>query len=97
MSHRAAAWWRAIGTNGISARATSTRAFSASRKDVIVANSAPASVADILDRAAVALASSGGGESATVLQHKLTTTQIRPHVVTRNGEEVECSWVPNAC
>jgi D-alanyl-D-alanine carboxypeptidase/D-alanyl-D-alanine-endopeptidase (penicillin-binding protein 4) len=62
-----------------------------------VANSAPASVADILDRAAVALASSGGGESATVLQHKLTTTQIRPHVVTRNGEEVECSWVPNAC
>jgi D-alanyl-D-alanine carboxypeptidase/D-alanyl-D-alanine-endopeptidase (penicillin-binding protein 4) len=62
-----------------------------------VSNSATAGVADILDRAAVALASSGGGQSATVLQRKLTTIPIRPHVVTRNGEEVECSWVPDAC
>jgi len=36
-------------------------------------------------------------QSATTLQRKLTTTQIRPRVVTRNGEEVECSWVPGSC
>jgi D-alanyl-D-alanine carboxypeptidase/D-alanyl-D-alanine-endopeptidase (penicillin-binding protein 4) len=62
-----------------------------------VSNAAPAGVADILDRAAVALASSGADQSATVLQRKLTTIQIKPHVVTRDGEEVECSWVPGSC
>jgi serine-type D-Ala-D-Ala carboxypeptidase/endopeptidase (penicillin-binding protein 4) len=62
-----------------------------------ISNSATASVADILDRAAVALASSGASQSATLMQRRLNSTEIKPHVVTRNGEEVECSWVPNAC
>jgi D-alanyl-D-alanine carboxypeptidase/D-alanyl-D-alanine-endopeptidase (penicillin-binding protein 4) len=62
-----------------------------------VSNSAPSSVADILDRAAVALASSDATQSATLMQRRLNSTEVKPHVVTRNGEEVECSWVPNAC
>ncbi|GLW33314.1 D-alanyl-D-alanine carboxypeptidase DacC [Actinoplanes regularis] len=62
-----------------------------------VSNAAPASVADILDRAAVALASSGAAQSATLMQRKLSSIEVKPHVVTRDGEEVECSWVPNAC
>jgi serine-type D-Ala-D-Ala carboxypeptidase/endopeptidase (penicillin-binding protein 4) len=62
-----------------------------------VSNSAPASVADILDRAAVALAGSGATQSATLMQRRLNSTEVKPHVVTRKGEEVECSWVPNAC
>jgi D-alanyl-D-alanine carboxypeptidase/D-alanyl-D-alanine-endopeptidase (penicillin-binding protein 4) len=62
-----------------------------------VANSAPSSVADILDRAAVALAGSGATESATLMQRRLNGTDVEPHVVTRNGEEVECSWVPGSC
>ena len=60
-----------------------------------VSNAAPSSVADILDTAAVALASSGGAQAAALTPRKLST--VKPHVVTRNGEEVECSWVPNAC
>jgi D-alanyl-D-alanine carboxypeptidase/D-alanyl-D-alanine-endopeptidase (penicillin-binding protein 4) len=62
-----------------------------------VSNAAPASVADILDRAAVALASSGAAQSASLMQRKLNSIEVKPHVVTRDGEEVECSWVPNAC
>lgn len=62
-----------------------------------VSNAAPSNVADILDRAAVALASSGATQSATLMQRKLNSTEIKPHVVTRDGEQVECSWVPNGC
>jgi serine-type D-Ala-D-Ala carboxypeptidase/endopeptidase (penicillin-binding protein 4) len=62
-----------------------------------VSNSAPASVADILDRAAVALASSGATQSATLMQRRLNSVEVKPHVVTRKGEEVECSWVPGSC
>ncbi|MCU7724389.1 D-alanyl-D-alanine carboxypeptidase/D-alanyl-D-alanine-endopeptidase [Actinoplanes sp. KI2] len=62
-----------------------------------VSNSAPAGVADILDRAAVALANSGAAQSANLMKKELGTIQVKPHVVTRDGEEVECSWVPNAC
>jgi D-alanyl-D-alanine carboxypeptidase/D-alanyl-D-alanine-endopeptidase (penicillin-binding protein 4) len=62
-----------------------------------VSNSAPAGVADILDRAAVALAGSGAAQSATLMQRRLNRVEVEPHVVTRNGEEVECSWVPGTC
>jgi D-alanyl-D-alanine carboxypeptidase/D-alanyl-D-alanine-endopeptidase (penicillin-binding protein 4) len=62
-----------------------------------VSNAASASVADILDRAAVALASSGATQSVTTMQRKMKSVEIKRHVVTRNGEEVECSWVPGSC
>jgi serine-type D-Ala-D-Ala carboxypeptidase/endopeptidase (penicillin-binding protein 4) len=60
-----------------------------------VSNAAPASVADILDRAAVALASAGAAGSGAAVS--ATGRAAEPHVVIRNGEEVECSWVPDAC
>jgi D-alanyl-D-alanine carboxypeptidase/D-alanyl-D-alanine-endopeptidase (penicillin-binding protein 4) len=60
-----------------------------------VANNALSSVADILDSAAVAMASSGGPAASQLSVRKLA--RPAPHVVTRDGEEVECSWVPNAC
>ena len=60
-----------------------------------VSNAAQSNVSDILDTAAVALASSGGVQAASLTAQKLTT--VTPHVVTRDGADVECSWVPNAC
>lgn len=60
-----------------------------------VANNALVNVADILDSAAVAMASSGGPAASKLNVSKLA--RPAPHVVTRNGEDVECSWVPNAC
>ena len=60
-----------------------------------ISNAATSNVSDILDTAAVALASSGGPAAAS-----LRTGQLPPvprHVVTRNGQDVECSWVPQAC
>jgi serine-type D-Ala-D-Ala carboxypeptidase/endopeptidase (penicillin-binding protein 4) len=57
-----------------------------------IANNAQANVSDILDSAAVAMASSGGSALAA-----RQAPQVTPHVVTRNGSDVECSWVPNAC
>jgi serine-type D-Ala-D-Ala carboxypeptidase/endopeptidase (penicillin-binding protein 4) len=60
-----------------------------------VSNAATANVADILDTAAVALASSGGAQAASLTARKVQ--QVPRHVVTRDGEDVECSWVPGAC
>ena len=60
-----------------------------------ISNAATANVSDILDTAAVALASSGGAQAATLTKRKLPT--VTPHVVTRNGSDIECSWVPNGC
>lgn len=62
-----------------------------------VSNSAPASVADLLDKAAVALASSGGSASAQLMQREMKQVPAEPKTVTRNGEWVECSWVPGSC
>jgi len=58
-----------------------------------VANNALVNVSSILDSAAVAMASSGG--SSALL--KSAPPKVKPHIVTRNGQDVECSWVPNAC
>jgi len=52
-----------------------------------VANAAPADVSDLLDTAAVTLAAGGVTPRASVV----------PHVVIRDGANVECSWVPGAC
>jgi D-alanyl-D-alanine carboxypeptidase/D-alanyl-D-alanine-endopeptidase (penicillin-binding protein 4) len=60
-----------------------------------VANAAPSNVSDILDTAAVAMASSGGPAAASLKAKQLPT--VPRHVVTRNGADVECSWVPDAC
>jgi len=60
-----------------------------------ISNSAASNVSDILDTAAVAMASSGGPSASSLTARRLI--QAKPHVVTRNGEDVECSWVPNAC
>jgi serine-type D-Ala-D-Ala carboxypeptidase/endopeptidase (penicillin-binding protein 4) len=60
-----------------------------------VANAATSNVSDILDSAAVAMASSGGATGTSLALKRLAT--VAPHVVTRNGEDVECSWVPDAC
>ena len=60
-----------------------------------IANSALSNVSDILDSAAVAMASSGGATTTALTPQRLA--KVTPHVVTRNGEDVECSWVPNAC
>jgi D-alanyl-D-alanine carboxypeptidase/D-alanyl-D-alanine-endopeptidase (penicillin-binding protein 4) len=59
----------------------------------IVSNNALASVADLLDKAAVALAGSGAGAAG------LSARELPPiarQVVTRDGEDVECSWM-RAC
>jgi D-alanyl-D-alanine carboxypeptidase/D-alanyl-D-alanine-endopeptidase (penicillin-binding protein 4) len=70
---------------------------SAGRKLIFsaIANNALSNVADLLDSVAVALASSGGPAASQLSVQKLA--RPAPHVVTRNGEDVECSWVPNAC
>jgi D-alanyl-D-alanine carboxypeptidase/D-alanyl-D-alanine-endopeptidase (penicillin-binding protein 4) len=60
-----------------------------------VANNALSSVADILDSVGVAIASSGGSSVSPLSLQKIK--RPAPKVVTRGGEEVECSWVPNAC
>jgi D-alanyl-D-alanine carboxypeptidase/D-alanyl-D-alanine-endopeptidase (penicillin-binding protein 4) len=60
-----------------------------------IANSALSNVSDILDSAAVAMASSGGAATTALTPQRLA--KVTPHVVTRNGEDVECSWVPNGC
>jgi D-alanyl-D-alanine carboxypeptidase/D-alanyl-D-alanine-endopeptidase (penicillin-binding protein 4) len=60
-----------------------------------ISNSALSNVSDILDSAAVAMASSGGAATTALSPQRLA--KVTPHVVTRNGEDVECSWVPNAC
>ncbi|MDT5039115.1 MAG: hypothetical protein QOE51_100 [Actinoplanes sp.] len=57
-----------------------------------ISNNALSNVSDILDSAAVAMASAG---SSALAARK--APQATPHVVTRNGSDVECSWVPNAC
>jgi D-alanyl-D-alanine carboxypeptidase/D-alanyl-D-alanine-endopeptidase (penicillin-binding protein 4) len=60
-----------------------------------VSNAATANVSDLLDTAAVAIASSGGTEAATLRARQLPA--VERHVVTRHGADVECSWVPGAC
>jgi D-alanyl-D-alanine carboxypeptidase/D-alanyl-D-alanine-endopeptidase (penicillin-binding protein 4) len=60
-----------------------------------VSNAAQSNVSDILDTAAVAIASSGGPEAKSLRAKQLPT--VPRHVVTRNGADVECSWVPDAC
>ncbi|MEV4642303.1 D-alanyl-D-alanine carboxypeptidase/D-alanyl-D-alanine-endopeptidase [Actinoplanes sp. NPDC049548] len=60
-----------------------------------VSNAAQSNVSDILDTAAVAIASSGGPSAANLRARQLPP--VPRHVVTRNGEDVECSWVPGAC
>ncbi|MEU4218236.1 D-alanyl-D-alanine carboxypeptidase/D-alanyl-D-alanine-endopeptidase [Actinoplanes sp. NPDC026623] len=60
-----------------------------------ISNAAQSNVSDILDTAAVAMASSGGPAAASLRTERLPT--VPRHVVTRDGEDVECSWVPNAC
>ena len=57
-----------------------------------VANNALTNVSGVLDSAAVAMAGSGGSSLT-----KRAPVQVEPHIVTRNGEDVECSWVPRAC
>jgi serine-type D-Ala-D-Ala carboxypeptidase/endopeptidase (penicillin-binding protein 4) len=60
-----------------------------------ISNAAQSNVSDILDTAAVAMASSGGPEAASLRESRLP--EVQRHVVTRKGEDVECSWVPGAC
>ncbi|PRY33157.1 D-alanyl-D-alanine carboxypeptidase/D-alanyl-D-alanine endopeptidase [Pseudosporangium ferrugineum] len=60
-----------------------------------ISNAAQSNVADLLDTAAVAIASTGGPQAASRRTAELPT--VPRHVVKRNGEDVECSWVPNAC
>jgi D-alanyl-D-alanine carboxypeptidase/D-alanyl-D-alanine-endopeptidase (penicillin-binding protein 4) len=60
-----------------------------------ISNSATANVADILDTAAVAMASSGGPGAASLTAKRVV--KVPTHVVTRKGADVECSWVINAC
>lgn len=60
-----------------------------------ISNAAQSNVSDLLDTAAVAMASSGGPAAAALRERQLPT--VPRHVVTRNGEDVECSWVPDAC
>jgi len=60
-----------------------------------ISNAALSNVADILDSAAVAMASSGGTAKTSLTPQRLA--KVTPHVVTRNGEDIECSWLPNAC
>jgi D-alanyl-D-alanine carboxypeptidase/D-alanyl-D-alanine-endopeptidase (penicillin-binding protein 4) len=62
-----------------------------------ISNAATANVADILDTAAVALASSGGSQAASLTARKVEQQPVPRHVVTRAGQDVECSWVPGAC
>lgn len=59
-----------------------------------ISNAAPANVADLLDTAAIAMAGSGGTQATT---RDARTVPAARHVVTRNGQDVECSWVPDAC
>lgn len=59
-----------------------------------VSNAATANVADLLDTAAVTLASYDG-TAATARSRKVVT--VPRHVVTRDGADIECSWVPDAC
>jgi len=60
-----------------------------------ISNAAQSNVSDLLDTAAVALAGTGGPAAASRRTAELP--RVPRHVVTRNGEDVECSWVPNAC
>jgi D-alanyl-D-alanine carboxypeptidase/D-alanyl-D-alanine-endopeptidase (penicillin-binding protein 4) len=60
-----------------------------------VSNAALTNVSDILDSAAVAMASSGGPDAASLAKKPLP--KVEKHVVTRNGADVECSWVYQGC
>jgi D-alanyl-D-alanine carboxypeptidase/D-alanyl-D-alanine-endopeptidase (penicillin-binding protein 4) len=60
-----------------------------------ISNSATANVAAVLDTAAVAMASSGGPSAASLTARRVK--RAPEHVVTRDGEDVECSWVINGC
>lgn len=60
-----------------------------------ISNSALSNVSDLLDSAAVAMASSGGAAASSLTVKRVP--EVAKHVVKRNGEDVECSWVPNAC
>lgn len=58
-----------------------------------VSNNALVNVSGVLDSAGVALASSGG--SGTGLSAR-RLAPVTPHIVTRDGADIECSWV-KAC
>lgn len=60
-----------------------------------ISNATLANVSDILDSAAVAMAGSGGAGTTSLTRRQ--PARVTPHVVTRNGADIECSWLPNAC